>query len=200
MTRRAKQKIISSIGGTLYIVLTLEWLWLLMLYFERLTETKIAELVFPTHAIPTETLPADPMPPLPLNGPFSPLFVGFALLVALAIIVAAGYVIARVYVPGVHRVARETVQKTAEVSVGHAIKHHVVPAKERRKLTARVLFWIKSAACLFPVVIVFLLPGSITPHMPTEIARAGVLFFALIGFVLAVIQHLLMRRWRVRET
>ena len=199
MKRTTKQTVIHGLGGTLYVVWVLEWLWLVMLYVERLFETKIAEVVFPVNPGPIETAPSGPAPSLPLDGPMSPVFIGLALLVAAAIIVAAVYVIARVYVPDVHRVAQQTVQKTAEVSVERAVKHHVVPAKERRKLTIRVAFWLKVAICLIPVAIVFTVPGT-TSFMPREAAQAGTLFFAVVAFVLTVIQYLLMRRWRIHET
>ncbi len=199
MKRTAKQRIIGIIGGALYVVWALEWLWLLMLYFERLSETKLAETIFPIAPVPVETAPSVPAPSIPLDSPFSPVFIGIALLVALAIILAAGYVIARIYVPSVNHVAREAVQKTAEASVERAIKHHVVPAKERRRLTVQVTFWIKVMVCLIPVVVVFLVPGT-TSFMSREAAQAGTLFFAVIAFVLTLIQHGLMRHWRIRET
>ena len=198
MKKTPKQRTIHAIGGAIYILWALGGLWLLMLYFERLSETSVAKIIFPINPVHTEMTPSESVS-LPLAPSFSPLFIGLALVVALAVILAVIYVMARVYVPDVHRVAQQAVQRTAEVSVDRAVRRHVVPAKERRKLTTRVVFWVKVIICLVPVVVVFVVPGT-TTFLSHDVARAGTLFFAVLAFGLTLMQHALMHRWRVRET
>lgn len=194
--RSAKQKIITGLGGAAYLLWATQWLWVCLLYMERFFQSPVGKLIKP------DVVPAEPVVPPPASaGGFDlpePLLVTIAVIGGMGLIIAAVYVVFRTYIPDVQRVARTAIQKTAAASTERAIRHHVVPAKKRGAITARVAFWLKVVMTLAPVGIVFTVQGS-TSFIARETAQAGALLFALPALVLVLSQYALMSRWRLRE-
>jgi hypothetical protein len=187
---------VTWLGGAAYLTWVLQWLWVCLLYMEQFFQTPVGKLIKPD-AAPAQSI----APSTPFTGGFElpmPVLVALAVIGGVALITAAMYAIFKAYIPDVQRVARTAIQKTATVSTKQAIKHHVVPPKKQRTVTARVAFWLKIAVSLLPLAVVFAAQAS-TPFISREVAKAGALILAILAFFFVLLQHGLMRHWRINE-
>jgi len=191
MSRIVKQKFATGIGKTAYVIWIIQWLWVCLLYVEQFFKTPLGKVIKP------DVHPSDVVQNY--DNPGNAFVLPHMLLIIIAVIggavlvVGVVYVIIKVYIPDVQRVAEETVQKTADATTDKIIASHIIPAKNRKVVNARIVFWLKVIASLTPVLVVFIVPG-ISQKVPSEVARMVATVLASVSFIFVILQYALIHQ------
>lgn len=187
--------ILKVLGGAGYMAWVLQFLLLVMLYFEQFYRSSAGKVLFPASNNGTNQPPEPITVPsimLPTSGPF----VVLMLLLSVALIVGVIYVVAMRYVPAVNKAATKVVYEAAEQTVRQVerVGHKKLPTRQRRTLTTRVVWWLKLCVSIVPLAIVLLVVGTPLVSRQAAILLMGLLsLWAVLCFT---IQTALAHIWR----
>lgn len=194
---KQKNKVHSSIlkilGGTGYFTVFMEWFWLLALYLPGFFESELGKTIFPKN-VPIEE--PRPVTTVAAQEPSILLLIGTILLAAV-VIVAVFYVVFAKYIPAAAKVTNKVVHVATE-RVVPVVAHKPVekiPARKRKLLTERVLFWVKLLSALTPLLVVFA-TRSKQQEIESQLLLLGVAILTALATISFVLQTHFSRRWK----
>ncbi|QQS69282.1 hypothetical protein IPP75_05185 [Candidatus Saccharibacteria bacterium] len=194
--KKVHNSILKILGGTGYFTVFMEWFWLLALYLPGFFDSELGKTIFPKN-VPVEEL--RPVTTVAAQEPSILLLIGTILLAAV-IIGAVFYVVFAKYIPAAAKVTNKVVHVAAERAVPVVAHKPVekIPARKRKLLTERVLFWVKMILALTPLGIVFIARIN-QNNVETQIIILGFAFLSVAALMCFVCQTWLLRRWRIPE-
>lgn len=194
---KQKNKVHSSIlkilGGTGYFTVFMEWFWLLALYLPGFFDSELGKTIFPKN-VPIEE--PRPVTTVAAQEPSMLLLIGTILLAAV-VIVAVFYVVFAKYIPAAAKVTNKVVHVATE-RVVPVVAHKPVekiPARKRKLLTERVLFWVKLLSALTPLLVVFA-TRSKQQEIESQLLLLGVAILTALATISFVLQTHFSRRWK----
>lgn len=197
---KQKNKVHSSIlkilGGTGYFTVFMEWFWLLALYLPGFFDSELGKTVFPKN-VPIEE--PRPVTTVAAQEPSMILLIGTILLAAV-IIGAVFYVVFAKYIPAAAKVTNKVVHVATE-RVVPVVAHKPVekiPARKRKLLTERVLFWVKLLSALTPLLVVFA-TRSKQQEIESQLLLLGVAILTALATISFVLQTHFSRRWKLTD-
>ena len=183
------------LAGAAYLAASFEWLVLLAIALPGFFDSSLGHTIFPQYS----ALPPSPEPTEATQVP-STFIAGLTIVAGLLLIGLVIYIIVMRYIPTMSRSASKVVHVTAQKAVP-VITHkpaEALPARRRKRLTARLVLWIKLTVVVLPVVI-FAFVHLARQTLGTQLAllaQSLLALFALGGFLC---QLALARQWRVNE-
>lgn len=194
---KQKNKVHSSIlkilGGTGYFTVFMEWFWLLALYLPGFFDSELGKTIFPKN-VPVEE--PRPVTTVAAQEPSILLLIGTILLAAV-VIGAVFYVVFAKYIPAAAKVTNKVVHVATE-RVVPVVAHKPVekiPARKRKLLTERVLFWVKLLSALTPLLVVFA-TRSKQQEIESQLLLLGVAILTALATISFVLQTHFSRRWK----
>lgn len=194
---KQKNKVHSSIlkilGGTGYFTVFMEWFWLLALYLPGFFDSELGKTIFPKN-VPIEE--PRPVTTVAAQEPSMLLLIGTILLAAV-VIGAVFYVVFAKYIPAAAKVTNKVVHVATE-RVVPVVAHKPVekiPARKRKLLTERVLFWVKLLSALTPLLVVFA-TRSKQQEIESQLLLLGVAILTALATISFVLQTHFSRRWK----
>ena len=197
---KQKNKVHSSIlkilGGTGYFTVFMEWFWLLALYLPGFFDSELGKTIFPKN-VPIEE--PRPVTTVAAQEPSMLLLIGTILLAAV-VIGAVFYVVFAKYIPAAAKVTNKVVHVATE-RVVPVVAHKPVekiPARKRKLLTERVLFWVKLLSALTPLLVVFA-TRSKQQEIESQLLLLGVAILTALATISFVLQTHFSRRWELTD-
>ena len=197
---KQKNKVHSSIlkilGGTGYFTVFMEWFWLLALYLPGFFDSELGKTIFPKN-VPIEE--PRPVTTVAAQEPSILLLIATILLAAV-VIVAVFYVVFAKYIPAAAKVTNKVVHVATE-RVVPVVAHKPVekiPARKRKLLTERVLFWVKLLSALTPLLVVFV-TRSKQQEIESQLLLLGVATLTALATISFVLQTHFSRRWELTD-
>ncbi len=185
--------LLKTLGGVGYFVVFMEWFWLLGLYLPSFFESEVGRTIFPEAKPQPTTLEPTTSAPIEPSAFITFLFV----LLALTIITLVLYVIFAKYIPTAATAATKVVHVATEKAVP-VVAHkplEKIPARKRKLLTERILFWMKLIASVLPLVIVFATQYNETT-VESQLLMLGFGALCSVAVTVFVLQTLLAYQWR----
>lgn len=166
--------IVRFLSGCAVLSCLVQWTWTLLVLAYPFFNSDVGKLFLP----PKPTTPQPTISPIQLPNSIELIIMGAVVIFALALCV-----IALIWVPReASRTAEKTSQKTAKVLVPIITHHQRLSAKETRRLTARIIWWIKFILVLMPFALLLL-----TPLFSNPIDTRITLIFGAILLVITVL-------------
>ena len=194
--KKVHNSILKILGGTGYFTVFMEWFWMVALYLPAFFESDAGKTIFPKSEIQSEPFVATPVSP----AEPSMLLTVLAIIAAVTVVILVIYVVLAKYIPTAAKVTTKVVHVAAEKAVP-VVAHkplEKIPARKRKLLTERVLFWAKLLAALVPLVIVVVTRIS-QKTVEAQIVILGFAFLAAAAFICFLFQTWLARKWRMSE-
>lgn len=147
MSHLSKRVYIANLFGTLfYLSCLLQWMWAALPYMPWIV--RIAELLQAPVAAPAE--PANV--PVITSSPPSMTLVIITGIITVAIIVATIYVLIKI--PTAVAKSGQKITQNASARIVPIVTHHAKLApKKRRRLTARIIIYLKLIVCTAPIIL-----------------------------------------------
>lgn len=185
--------LLNVLGGVGYFTVFMEWFWLLALYLPGFFESEVGRTIFPEAKPQPTTLEPVTSAPVELSAFMTFVFV----LVALAVIALVLYVVFAKYIPTAARATTKVVHVATEKAVP-VVAHkplEKIPARKRKLLTERILFWVKLIAAVLPLVIVFAAHYNETT-VESQLVMLGFGALGSVAVTVFVLQTFLAFHWR----
>ncbi|MNQ07679.1 hypothetical protein D3C85_204650 [compost metagenome] len=147
MSHLSKRVYIANLFGTLfYLSCLLQWMWAALPYMPWIV--RIAELLQAPVAAPAE--PANV--PVITSSPPSMTLVIITGIITVAIIVATIYVLIKI--PTAVAKSGQKITQNASARIVPIVTHHTkLTPKKRRRLTARIIIYLKLIVCTTPIIL-----------------------------------------------
>jgi len=194
--KKVHNSILKILGGTGYFTVFMEWFWLLALYLPGFFDSELGKTIFPKN-VPIEE--PRPVTTVAAQEPSILLLIGTILLAAV-IIGAVFYVVFAKYIPAAAKVTNKVVHVAAERAVPVVAHKPIekIPARKRKLLTERLLFWVKMSSALTPLAIVFVMRMN-RGSVEAQVVILGFSFLSTAALICFLCQTLLARKWRMNE-
>lgn len=180
-----KRALVNVVGAVFYVVCMFQWLWSLMPYLPGIM--KLVDV--PKSATPEPIIPAEH---LVVVGPPSIGMVIFAAAITVLFIGISIYVFIKL--PTMAGKAGQKLTKSAATHIAPVVSRHVkLSPKKQRRLTQRIVTYIKFAICLLPVLV-----ATFSYVIDGEISYALTMFLAGVLAIIAVLilcLQLLLAKW-----
>lgn len=185
MTHFSKRLFVVNFFGTLfYLSCLLQWMWATLPYMPGIV--RLAEMFRgPMGA-------SEPAQEVAASGPPSLLLLAIALAVTAIIIGLTLYALIKFPVT-VAKSAQKITQNTSARIVPIVTRHVKLPEKKRRRLTARIIVYLKLIICVLPVILC-----ACTYFFETELEYGITMIIAAVlglGSLLLLSAQLLIARW-----
>lgn len=155
MTRAKKSPLLPRfLAGSAYFVCMLQWLWIIILVLPTLIDSGLLASFAPPRVEKPQVAIVD-------DTSQSPLLLITGGIVTLLMIVLTIYILIK-FPSKVAQNGSTIAHKAADVIVPVVSHHKPISPKKRRTLTARVLFYVKLALVLAPVLACYLVPETNT--------------------------------------
>jgi len=188
-TPKIRKLVVTTLGVLGYLSLLFQWLWVVALYLPLLLRSDLHDLFIPRPDTSQSTLHA-----IKIGGP-DMLWLAIGIAVTAVVLIATIIILARLpmAIAKTGNKASETIAETALPIITH---HNKIPLKQKRRLTARLVGYIKFCLALLP------LAGLVglwftTFDLPNDIVVFVTLFFTLCTTVWFALQYLFATLLRV---
>lgn len=158
-----------------YMVQMLSWAIIVVVYLPLIQESEWS----------TWFLPAERAAPAPSVAAHAP---GIFEIIFIAIIVVAVLTLTAYALITLPRRVRQTTDRAAEHVANSALDHlahRPMPVRTRRRLTLRLMFYIRFISALVPVLLALFAPNDILPRSVTIIITLACAIISIIFFALA---------------
>lgn len=185
MTQLSKNLFIVNFFGTLfYLSCLLQWMWATLPYMPSIV--RLAEMLQGPEDTPA------PIQEAAVSGPPSLLLLIIAFAATAIVIGLTLYVLIKFPVT-VAKSAQKITQNTSARIVPIVTRHVKLPEKKRRRLTARIIVYLKLIICVLPVILC-----ACTYFFETELEYGITMIIAAVlglGSLLLLSAQLLIARW-----
>jgi hypothetical protein len=193
MNTKAK-KITTNIFGTLgYISILIQWLWVMLAYGPAMLNTQF----FQDQLMP-KPAPEKPIQPITPQDDSSWIMAGLAVLITVLVLLLVIFIVLKAPI-AIAKTGKNITHKTTDKIVPLVTHKKELKARERRRLTMRILISIKLIGAVLSFLII--LPAQLIDSL--EIDFAILLFVASVsaGFTVVafVAQHLLARYFKLNS-
>lgn len=193
---RFRQFALRALGGVGYFTLFMEWFWLVALYLPAMFESELGKTIFPVGEAPEP----QPVPAPTASVEPSVLLVVLTVVLAVCLLAAVTYIIFMKYIPAAAKVSNKAVHVAAEKAVP-LVAHkpaHTIPAKKRRLLTERMIFWLKILFTAVPPLWIYGVRHT-EDTMASQLIVLGFACMAALALGSFILQAVAMKRWRMKE-
>lgn len=180
--------LVNAIGALGYISNLVQWMWaLLIVAYPLLTTGSLWMLPEPSVA------PAQPV----MFVPTGPLAVILAALITLSVVIMAVYMI--FLIPrSVGKAGAKVTRTVAKATIPAVTHHKKISAKERKKLSYRIVLLLKLSSTVLPLLLTALLP-SVAP-IDHNAAVGAAIFLSVVTGVYFAIQYALASAFRLDKS